>query len=162
MVLGFKEIHDGMETRFVGKILICREVKPGPDYARHEDRHDKAISGNWRPKLHTLRVDKLRRWKAGRLIHFTTGVRKKKPCQFGLGTCTGVQEVTMNLDVLGLVQVTIDGRTLSIDERLEFARNDGFDTWGEFCHWFRPLIEASNQQGEDLTLRLIHWTDLRY
>lgn len=64
MILGFmktwnKGRRKGEPTYFKNKIEGCFDT------------------GAYRPKLHTLRVDKSARWHAGRMIHFATGVRTK-------------------------------------------------------------------------------------
>lgn len=119
---------------------------------------EKILSGS---KKHTLREDSKKRWKPGRTIHFATGVRTKKYNMFLGSQCTGIQKVFMTYAYNDLIEISVDGKELfSHSERLQFAKNDGFDTWEDFFNWFYPLIKKS--PNECLSLRLIHWTDLRY
>lgn len=119
---------------------------------------EKILSGS---KKHTLREDVKRRWRKGRKIHFATGVRTKAYNQFFESECTGVQSVFMTYAYNDLIEITVNGKELfGFHERLQFAQNDGFDTWEDFFNWFYPLIQKSPD--ECLSLRLIHWTDLRY
>ena len=46
-------------------------------------------------KIHTIREDKPRRWKAGNKIHFATGVRTKHYDQFHAGVCVSVQAIVL-------------------------------------------------------------------
>lgn len=112
-------------------------------------------------KFHTLRHDPTDRWKKGKTIHFATGIRTKHYQQFKLGVCTGTQRVFMTYAYNDIIEISIDGRQLhDHNEIMAFAKNDGFDTWREFFEWFYPLIEKAPNQ--ELHLKLIHWTDLRY
>lgn len=112
-------------------------------------------------KIHTIREDKNRRWRAGAKIHFATGVRTKKYNQFKEGICTGCQHVFMTYAFNDVIQISIDGRELfGFNERLEFAKNDGFNSWEEFFDWFYPIIQA--HPDKHFSGRVIHWTDFRY
>ena len=60
-----------------------------------------------------------------------------------------------------IIQISVDDRELfSYTERMEFAINDGFDSWKDFFNYFYPKIKESPQ--EVYKLKLIHWTDLKY
>lgn len=123
-------------------------------------------------KPHTIREDGHDRWKAGRIIHFATGVRTKFYNKFKEDTCKGTQKIEFkwHTENEGLanecrgVRVFIDGRNINnewfnnnetlVDEMLidVLARNDGFDNRVDFFAWF----------SENFTGKIIHWTDLRY
>lgn len=112
-------------------------------------------------KIHTIRKDPSRRWKRGKNIHFSTGVRTKKYECFGNGECKSTQTVFMTYAYNDLIEISIDGAELfDYKERLEFAQNDGFDTWEDFFNWFYPIIQAD--PNKEFSARLIHWTDKRY
>jgi len=60
-----------------------------------------------------------------------------------------------------VIQISINGRELfGYNERLEFAINDGFDSWEDFFNYFYPKIKASPQG--IYKPKLIHWTDKKY
>jgi len=110
-------------------------------------------------KIHTLREDKTNRWQAGRKMHMYTGRYTATDRQFiKEAECMSVQYISLYAGVeLICTSNLIDGefildRTLSDDEAIEFARNDGFDTLEDFWQWFTTTQ----------TLKLIHWTDKRY
>ena len=107
-------------------------------------------------KKHTIREDKHDRWKAGRVIHFATGVRTKRYTHFKTGQCVSVQAIEINYDytqpVGPCVSVFIDDRFLHPDEIKILAKNDGFEDTSEFFDWFN----------KDFKGKIIHWTDLKY
>ena len=107
-------------------------------------------------KKHTMREDKHDRWKAGRVIHFATGVRTKFYNLFKIGECKSVQSIRIDYDytqeVTPFVTVSVDNRLLDREEIITLAINDGFDTLSEFLEWFN----------KDFTGKIIHWTDLKY
>ncbi len=117
---------------------------------------------NKKPKLHTLRDDPNDRWHTGMMIDFFINVRTKKMFRFAPKIpVISTQEVFMTYYHSDIIQISIDGRELfSYTERLEFAVNDGFDTWEDFFNYFYPKIkEAKNGC---YTPKLIHWTVLKY
>ena len=107
-------------------------------------------------KKHTIREDKHGRWKAGRVIHFATGVRTKFYEQFNECKCKSVQTISIDYDYIKpighCVSVFIDDRSLSPDEIRILAKNDGFEDTSEFFDWF----------SKDFKGKIIHWTDLKY
>ncbi len=107
-------------------------------------------------KKHTIREDKHDRWKAGKVIHFATGVRTKLYEQFKEGKCKSVQSIRIDYDytqeVTPFVTVSVDNRLLDREEIITLAINDGFDTLSEFLEWFN----------KDFKGKIIHWTDLKY
>jgi len=107
------------------------------------------------PKLHTLRQDTKKRWKAGVKIHFVLFNRTPERWQFAEAKCNAVQEVVIRR--YGLTYgVWVDGRSLSEKETAQLAKNDGFKTADDFYHWFVPGL-CQTWSG-----RIIHWTDLKY
>lgn len=130
-------------------------------------------------KIHSIRYDQHKRWKPGRVIHFSTGSRTKFYNQFWYGHCKSIQDFTIErrLDKYNTIstKIWIDQRQLMIGEIIEFADNDGFpDSVISFYEFFIPLnrLKAScqvniRQHGlSETTLtyhaRLIHWTIKRY
>ena len=120
-------------------------------------------------KIHTIRVDSHKRWKAGRKIHYATGVRTKDYKQFKEGWCVRIQDFEViytlvsspselshtNIEYDGAwfaVIIKVDGMLLGLTASMELAINDGFYTYKEFLAWFN----------KDLNGRIIHWTDYRY
>ena len=107
-------------------------------------------------KKHTMREDKHNRWKAGRVIHFATGVRTKFYNLFKIGECKSVQSIRIDYDYIQsighCVSVFIDDRSLHPDEIRILAKNDGFEDTSEFFDWFN----------KDFKGKIIHWTDLKY
>lgn len=111
-------------------------------------------------KKHTIRIDKCGRWHAGRKIHHCYGVRTKYFSNFFNNTCSGTQNIEI-YHRSGGVFVKIDGSHFydsininykNINNMLELARNDGFETIEDFFKWFNI----------DYKGKIIHWTDLRY
>lgn len=112
-------------------------------------------------KIHSIREDKTRRWKAGRTIQMATGVRTKNYECFKEDTCKSVQKVCMSYAFNDVIEITVgDNYLFGFPEREAFAKNDGFKDWQAFFDWFYPLIKKA----EDgfYVARLIHWTDKRY
>ena len=116
----------------------------------------------FKPKLHTIREDKTDRWKVGMKIDFFINVRKKDMFRFApVLTVVSVQEVYMSYRSNDLIQISVNERELfGFNERLEFAQNDGFDTWEDFFNYFYPQIKAT--PNNFLKMKLIHWTDKQY
>lgn len=125
MVLGFKtKDKQGNQTNFPAKIL----------------------KGS---KIHSIREDKNNRWKAGRIIHFATGVRTKHYHQFKLDTCKSVQSIEIVWDeTLDMLSIKIDGKKISNSDIMRLAYCDGFDHMKDFESWFKLPFKG----------QIIHWT----
>lgn len=157
MVLGFmKRFPDGTETNFKEKIIHQvwdLGVEP-PLFIKSET-----------PKLHTIRTDSKKRWKAGIRIHFCTGVRTKQMDYFAFGVCKSVQEVRMtffdNENRIPCI-VEIDRKVLEDDDIDKLAINDGFISTDDFLNYFRTSAEEMEEHYPVYRGRLIHWTDLKY
>lgn len=108
------------------------------------------------PKSHTIREDRLKRWKVGMDIHFYINVRRTNMMLFApVKKVTAIQEIVIEwTDSYGLKRpepnVFIDG--VWFFDYDELARNDGFPSVEAFFQWFNT----------DFTGRIIHWTELRY
>lgn len=115
----------------------------------------KIIAGT---KIHSIREDATRRWKAGVKIHMATGVRTKQYNCFKEGLCENVQEIEIDTSAYYLNDyfVKVDGRRLSLQESRQLAWADGFENLINFFIWF------TKDGKETRTLRLIHWTDFKY
>ncbi len=166
MTLSFKQKINDKPTYFIEKIwagfpIAAWDKWPG-DY-----RNDYFVKtgfyidsmlpcGDIKPKIHTIREDKLGRWKKGINVHFTVNNRTRYSFQFAPQTpCTGVQDIEIYQHIspgIHGVAVTIDGRNLSSDEVDVLASNDGFDSTEEFFEFFKSGFKG----------RIIHWTDLKY
>lgn len=117
---------------------------------------DKILAGT---KIHTVRQDPNDRWRRGNKIHFATGVRTKNYNEFKEGLCVSIQKVFMTYS--HVLEISVDDNYLfGYPERLQFAQNDGFDTFEAFEEWFYPLIKVA--PGGLYSAKLIHWTDFRY
>lgn len=162
MILSFKE-------QFVNPIWIGREVQVIDSPANTLPNFTSI------PKIHTLRDDPAKRWKAGMPIQFWKGSpRNKGSYHFGNGKCVSVQELEFNwVSVKGFTRRTplaysetynlhlgikIDGIALSESGIYKLSTNDGFRSFERFAEWFPPFIE----QPTYFKKRLIHWTDKRY
>lgn len=185
MLLGFSPTIQGKPTYFDRKILLGmylnerlktelseKELVFAEYFLQHQQLH---------PKLHTLRTDAHNRWNPGMLIHMVYGMRTKQ-CRLiaPVVKCISVQEVEIvSMDaegwsrdscadydnsVLAMIRTTglafepkrflvyVDGVSLRPYMIEQLAKNDGFNSSEEFFQYF------STTQ----TLRLIHWTDLKY
>ena len=109
-------------------------------------------------KIHSIREDKHKRWKAGAVIHFATGVRTKKYDCFMIGRCQSVQEISIDFYRCNENdQVAINRKKLSQKEKEILARNDGFKNYFEFRSWFLEMCKYDWFNG-----KIIHWTDYKY
>ncbi len=98
-----------------------------------------------RSKILTIREDKHKRWKAGMVIHFATGVRTTNYKQFHLGECYQTKSINIvhNSPLLfGAVAVFVEGQLLSFDQLCKLAFEDGFDSIDEFLEWFDKDFEG--------------------
>jgi len=108
------------------------------------------LKSGYCPKLHTIRRDPKRRWKAGRKIDCTTGSRFK-PVVFHSCTCVSTQNIAIIIE--DSIQVIIDNRKLKPMEVVRLVLNDGFDSVEDFFRYFHTT---------QTDLVLIHFTDLKY
>ncbi len=111
-----------------------------------------------RSKIHSIREDPTGRWRAGRKIHFATGLRTKNYNQFASGECHSVQKIIIKWVPIEFmskgIQLTVwvDGVKLTPIKVHTLASNDGFKNTTEFACWFN----------KDFDGKIIHWTDYRY
>ena len=113
-------------------------------------------------KIHSIRTDKTKRWKAGMSIQFWRGNPRNRGSYFGHKFpgdppgCVSVQEILIQRE--GEIPdpfITVGGRILFFDQMRELIGNDGL-TPTEFMDWFLPP-GVDEYKG-----RLIHWTDKTY
>lgn len=179
MILPFSTQMNGKPTYFVEKILaslitISRTTNNQlllSDIMRFMYRYCKFFNLNFahflskveevKPKHHTMREDAKERWQEGTKIDFFINCRQKDMFRFApVLPVVSTQRVLMTYFHSDVIQISIDDRELfGYSERLEFAINDGFDTWEDFFNYFYPKIKAAPK--EIYTPKLIHWTDLR-
>ncbi|WP_281322167.1 hypothetical protein [Flavobacterium aestivum] len=176
MILPFSTKIGDKPTYFIEKIWegLLRDVyESDTEYQQYLRLHKIKFLGYWdwipdeykritNPKIHTLRDDEKDRWKSGKLIHFFINNQKSDMFQFApVLPVVSTQEVFMTYAHSDLIEISIDDRQLfSYNERLEFALNDGFDSWEDFFKYFYPKITASKQKF--YKGKLIHWTNLKY
>ena len=110
-------------------------------------------------KIHTIR-DTKQNWQVGTKIQVYTGKYAKggRICHCEL-TCTGTQDIEIDLTNPLLKSIKVDGKELSFHEIFELVRNDGFGddatfAWAYFQLWF------GNKQ--KFVGKIIHWTQKRY
>lgn len=115
-------------------------------YAKLEGAEQKVLNGT---KITSIRDDNHERWKCGRTIQHSVGVRTKKYRKFMENVCTAVQTIVIDYETK---KITIDN--MEVDEvflKEQIARCDGFDSLADFWEFFKG---KSGKQ-----LKLIHWTD---
>ena len=133
MILGFKQqFPDGRLTHFRRKI-------------------EQGI------KIHSIREDFHYRWRSGRIIQMSYGVRTKQYQCFARRFCTGTQWIDFRWQENPMTDqrrciVYVDGRQLSDGELKQLAINDGFSGCATFFLWFN----------NDFSGKIIHWTLYRY
>ena len=182
MILPFSTQLNGKPTYFVEKILRAvinehsHKVKGISEFI-----YDSGLKLNYnyaedilsvidhkvKPKLHTIREDKKNRWKVGTKIDFFINCRQKDMFRFApVLPVVSIQEIEifwysrlrllepskLNKERYNYVEISVDGRLLTIKEISELAIYDGFDSAEEFFNYFN-----SNFKG-----KLIHWTNIRY
>jgi hypothetical protein len=106
-------------------------------------------------KIHTIREDPHRRWRAGRIIQMSHGVRTKNYSCFRQAICTGTQRITLNWLFSSYrywYDIHVDGRLLDKREVLQLAVNDGFESIEAFVSFFPAHFDGC----------IIHWTLYRY
>lgn len=167
MILGFSTQLNGKPTFFVEKIQTALRLPFFNNSVAFSPEHvppnmNFYVKSKCKPKLHTLREDPKDRWKAGNKIDFFINVRKKNMFRFApVLPVVSTQKVYMSYRYNDLIQISVGNKELfGYQERLEFAINDGFDSWEDFFHYFYPQIKAT--EDNFLRLKLIHWTDKRY
>lgn len=144
-------------------IKACRDKKLIPEGNNAEECLNGVVA-----KPHTMREDEKDRWKPGMKIHMVVFNRTKKQFQFvPVIECKSVQKIEIKFQSTYQdgsphhPKVIIDGAVFwdyeqQIDNDNEkimsLAKNDGFDSVGDFFKYFN----------KDFTGKIIHWTDLRY
>lgn len=114
-------------------------------------------------KIHTIRADRLHRWKPGMAIdHWMHSPRNpsKNPHKFEEGLCISVQDIVIQRvhespSPKVFVMAEKDGRVLLTQEVAELAKNEGL-TLDEFREWFVP------ESNPVFRGRIIHFTDKKY
>lgn len=98
-------------------------------------------------KIHTARIDEHDRWKPGRIIQFSIGVRTRNYKQFALGRCNRASHLIIDPNK-ERVSISFGETVYRGAGVLEFAKNDGFDSLEDFWRWFNKPFEG----------KLIYWT----
>ena len=112
-------------------------------------------------KIHTIRLDPHKRWKAGMTIHFATGVRTKAYRQFHEAKCHSVQEIKMMRSQDDFI-VLVDDRQINSLGIALLSIKDGFYKFEDFRDWFLPEPPVYPHDFEEYNGRIIHWTEIRY
>ena len=108
-------------------------------------------------KIHSIREDLKDRWKPKMTVHMAVGVRTKHYRCFMVRKLWHVARIEIRYNGCGLDEIIapdiiIDRYHLKDWEKLVLAKNDGFDSLGDFLQWFN----------KDFTGKILHWTDFRY
>ena len=111
---------------------------------------EKILNGS---KIHTIRVDKSKRWQKGKKITFAIGVTTKRYFQFKEGVCKSNQAVELRPDTRE-IYLGLNGKMILLEKKHNemFAKNDGFDTEDDFWNCFKEPFFGT----------VIHWTDFLY
>jgi hypothetical protein len=162
MILSFKTEINEKPTFFVEKILKKFEKTEffynKNDYMQESQIIDiQYLLFEAIPKIHTIRVDKNDRWRAGRQIDFYINARTEDMFRFAPKVpVVSIQKIEIiydkNFGKSIFPSIIIDGNKLHPEKVDELAQNDGFDTVEEFLQFFN----------EDFSGKIIHWTDLKY
>lgn len=133
MILSFKSrFPNGSQTNFENKIMDLS-------------------------KRHTIREDKMNRWKKGIKIHLSVGVRTKDYRCFLQQECTGIQKIQMIWRAKKGLDVYVNARQLDDKTINSLIENDGL-TPTQFLEWF-----GFDETGDkEFTGKIIHWTNLKY
>lgn len=170
MILPFSTQINGKPTYFVESIwegLMRYIFEEDKEYISYLNLHKRTFGEYWdwfpedhqrleNPKIHTIREDKNERWKPGTKIDFFINCRQKNMFRFApVLPVVSVQKIEIIVDKFEFMndyQIKIDGKLLSIEEKVKLALYDGFDNLLHFFMYFN----------EDFTGKIIHWTDLKY
>ena len=98
-------------------------------------------------KLQTIRLQRKRPIKAGDTLHLFTGQRTKACRRLGITRCESAEPIEIHPG-----HISVSGCVLSVTEREELARADGFDNLSRFYDFF---IE---QYGIPFSGALIKWS----
>jgi hypothetical protein len=105
-------------------------------------------------KIHTIRLDKNNRWKAGEIAHMATGVRTKNYKCFELKYIVSVQDIEFVwIEKSDIPIIYID--SFEFKKYRCLADNDGFKSVDDFLQW--PEWYRKNFKG-----KIIHWTTNQY
>lgn len=163
----------GKPTHFVEKIwegLKENElIAPGDSLEATDRRYYEIFEDSpfdytqpFRPKIQTIRDDVHNRWNSSRMIDYYINNQRPNMFQFAPRVkVQRVQKVFMSYKYNDLIEISVGSKYLfGYAERLEFAFNDGFDTWEDFFdYWYPRIQKAPNQFYKG---KLIQWTGFRY
>lgn len=165
------------------KIVRNTTVSGGYSPARSVSTEHKAFEMGslalFSPKLHTIREDKHNRWKAGRKIemvyrgpkysilsHFNKGIPELEKCvstqKVEIKWLTPEQEAKMKGTTYFNPEIYIDGRLLTIAQQSKLAINDGFTDDADLRNGKFALQKFLKWFDKSCTMKILHWTDLRY
>lgn len=112
-------------------------------------------------KIHTIRADKVNRWKAGYEIHHAVNNRTPQYRCFLKNRCRSTQQVLIVLlkgtSQPPILSITVDRRRLNREEVHKLAVNDGFNGEAEMIKWF-----FKDPKDEVWSGKIIHWTPFKY
>ncbi len=165
MNLIFQKTINGKPSHFREKILKSLVGRYSMEYLRTIWHYD---FSDHHPKIHSIRIDKSDRWKAGNNIHFQEWIKtpyRSKMNRFApYIKCVSTQDIWIqptNKSVLvwkkdhpNASDSVISGywNELSENQITLLSKNDGFDSVEDFWNYFK------NEFGG----KIIHWTDYEY
>ena len=107
--------------------------------------------GHKRQTIRRLRRDGRRPCKVGGALQLYTGMRTAQCRKLADATCTSIQVVTIEPH-----RMTVDGETLSPEQRSAIAIADGFTTYGDLVAWVGEYREPG-EEPYPFTGHLITW-----
>ncbi len=159
MRIHFSKLINDEPNYFVAKIwksLIYKNKISGKELGLYYDKlsgDDKTLINKVRPKLHTIRTDRLDLWIEGIDIEPITDFDDLSQRQFTPTLkCLSIQQITITSNLLLTKEVRVADRLLSSQDVEMLAINDGFENAEDFYRYFNS----------DFHGKLIHWTSLKY
>jgi hypothetical protein len=92
-------------------------------------------------KRQTIRAFRRHPDKPGRILHLYTGLRRKGATFLGRFCCTWAAPIRIHEDGT----IVVDGLTLSVTEREELARRDGFNDHAEMMSFWNGRLPFEGQ-----------------
>lgn len=159
MILPFSTMLNGKPTYFVERIqkALSTEEPPAPLFNYRPTEFNTLAFLKVAPKLHTIRIDEKRRWRAGKDIHFF--INNRKPNMFMFAPVTKVVSTqSIFMTYFHELEISIDSRQLCHAEIDELFKNDGFNNFDDFESYFLSQMN----EDKEFSGKIIHWTDKRY
>lgn len=166
MTIPFSTHINGKPTFFVEKIIKSIEENETTNFdvkwmmkLVNSGLFDFDKYDNVQPKIHTIRDDVHNRFRPGVIIDGFINSRTKKMLRIMPRVpIISTQKVFMTYNFNDVIEISVNDKYIC--NTLEFAQNDGFETWEDFFNFFYPKIMANPDKF--YKGKIIHWTDLKY